>query len=144
FYWREFEGVIPIDAIPFVSSNSIQKQLYIGQAYIHNYGLMIGEIYNGAKQITVPCYGTKTTDIAIKILCAQDSRKYYWLPTTKETYPIDTANRCKVLGGYDEKLPDHTNHTHGVLHIGRIFHRSDHVTVGIIAAYDEHPYFIMC
>ncbi|KAJ8950639.1 hypothetical protein NQ318_010838 [Aromia moschata] len=140
FYWREFEGVIPTDAISFGYSDFVQKQLYIGQAYIHNYGLMIGKIYNGAKQITVPCYGTKTTNTAIKILCAQDSRKYYWLSTTNETYSTDTANKCPVLGGYDETIPDHTNLTHGVLHIGRINYLDDYVT-GNIAAYHEYPLF---
>ncbi|KAJ8970140.1 hypothetical protein NQ314_001369 [Rhamnusium bicolor] len=137
FYWRDYDGSIPSDAIP--AENNSKGLSYIGQAYIHNYGLFLGKIIPGNLEISVPCYGVKKINVIIKILCAADKSKYYWISTNRARYRDDTFDKCPVLGGYDQKAK--INRKLGTLHVGRT-RIEGNVIIGNIAAYDPiHPFF---
>ncbi|KAG5881308.1 hypothetical protein JTB14_035584 [Gonioctena quinquepunctata] len=133
FYWRDYNGRIPIDAIP--AGNSSNGLSYIGQAYIHHYGLLLGTITPNYMEIKVPCYGVVVTNIMIRILCAQNHSRFHWVPTSLETFKRDMKEQCPVLGGYDRKAGEMRG-SKGTLNIGRTRKFGD-VIIGNIAAYDE-------
>ncbi|KAJ8968744.1 hypothetical protein NQ317_004448 [Molorchus minor] len=146
FYWRDYTGNIPIDAVeggPYYSTSGEITRSYIGQGYVHGFGLMIGRITAGNPYINVACYGVKTVTENIKILCAQDKSKYYWVSTTSATYAKDTLNKCPVLGGYDYTLLETANLTDGdgKLVVGRSSADPNNNNIGDIAAYSSQPLF---
>ena len=66
FYWREYTGTIPSDAI--VAGRDISgKDLYIGQAYVKNGGWQVVPIYQGIKEAIAVLNGPKKTDKYIKV-----------------------------------------------------------------------------
>lgn len=65
YYWKDYDGTIPEDAVS--AGEDLNGIFYIGQAYIHNYGLMLGTIISGKKEIIVPCYGVRNSMGNIKV-----------------------------------------------------------------------------
>ena len=66
FYWREYTGTIPSDAI--VAGQDISgKDLYIGQTYVKNGGWQVVPIYQGIKEAIAVLNGPKKTDKYIKV-----------------------------------------------------------------------------
>jgi hypothetical protein len=66
YYWREYTGEIPKDAI--VGGRDIDgKNIYIGQAYIKNEGIMEVQITPGVRQVLVPMRGIKKIDKYVKV-----------------------------------------------------------------------------
>lgn len=60
YFWREYNGEIPNDAIiGGISSNG--DNIYIGQAYVHNYGLIPGQIRPKIDEIVAIEYGIHRT-----------------------------------------------------------------------------------
>ena len=67
YYWREYTGVVPPDAVP--GGRDANGQItYIGQAYSEGYGLMIAQIYPGVKEVDVPSYGAKRILTDVKVI----------------------------------------------------------------------------
>nr|XP_023011904.1 uncharacterized protein LOC111502142 [Leptinotarsa decemlineata] len=118
-YWRDYDGRIPHDAIKAGYNNNTNCPLYIGQAYVHHYGLLLGTITPGSMEIHIPCYGVVNTKVIIKILCSPDPSNYIWLPTTAATFKDDVEGEIPILGGYDRKNWETTG-SEGTLNIGRI------------------------
>ncbi|XP_074035041.1 uncharacterized protein [Leptinotarsa decemlineata] len=132
YYWRDYDGRIPVDAIP--AGNNTDGLSYIGQAYVHHYGLLLGTIIPPAMEMKIPCYGVVVTNIIIKILCAPNLSKFHWVPTTVDRFKKDTRDQCPVLGGYDRKAWEDRG-TLGNLNIGRTREHGD-VIIGNIASFD--------
>ncbi|RZB38913.1 DUF3421 domain containing protein [Asbolus verrucosus] len=128
YYWRDYTGLIPEDAMP--GGKDINgNDTYIGQVYIHEHGLYVGQIFHGKTEVEVPCYGVKKTDYLIKILCTPEIFRFSWLRTNAETFHVDTINKHAVVAGYD-----HVNNK-GVLNLGRVMHQGI-LKIGNVAAYD--------
>jgi hypothetical protein len=66
YYWREYTGIIPRDAVAG-GANINSKQVYIGQAYVRNHGLIPGQINAGVKEMWVPISGVQKIDRYIKV-----------------------------------------------------------------------------
>jgi hypothetical protein len=58
YYWREYTGVIPRDAVAG-GANINGEQVYIAQAYVKNHGLIPGQINAGVKEVWVPIDGVQ-------------------------------------------------------------------------------------
>nr|XP_015837640.1 PREDICTED: uncharacterized protein LOC107398348 isoform X2 [Tribolium castaneum] len=66
YYWRQYTGDVPEDAV--VGGEDINsKNIYIGQAYVKNGGLIVCQIFPGIKQVYVPFGGIKTVEANIKV-----------------------------------------------------------------------------
>jgi hypothetical protein len=66
YYWREYTGGIPVDAI--VGGKDYNgKHIFIGQAYIRNKGLVVVQITPGVRQVFAPIYGVKKIDKYVKV-----------------------------------------------------------------------------
>jgi hypothetical protein len=66
YYWREYTGSIPKDAIP--AGKDINGQnIYVGQAYVKNEGLIVAPIYQGEKEVTAAIKGVKKIERYIKV-----------------------------------------------------------------------------
>ncbi|KAF2897898.1 hypothetical protein ILUMI_08277, partial [Ignelater luminosus] len=112
YYWRDYTGIIPPDAIEGGTDES-GSPTYIGQVYIKEYELLPAIITRGCKTVITTAYGEeRTSDKNTKILCARDKRKFEWVPTKSEETHLMT-NRHFVIGG--------TEIGHN-LNIGRINH----------------------
>jgi hypothetical protein len=72
YYWKEYAGVIPPDALPG-GRDLDGRNTYIGQAYIHGHGLYVAQIFPGKNELDVPCYGVKKADKDIKVKILQFS-----------------------------------------------------------------------
>jgi hypothetical protein len=66
YYWREYTGVIPRDAIAG-GANINGEQIYIGQAYVKNSGFIPAQINAGVKEVYVPISGVQKIDERIKV-----------------------------------------------------------------------------
>jgi hypothetical protein len=66
YYWREYTGEVPEDAI-VGGKDSNGKNIYIGQAYIRNEGLLVVQITPGVRQVFAPSHGVKKTDKYVKV-----------------------------------------------------------------------------
>jgi hypothetical protein len=66
YYWREYTGIIPRDAIAG-GANINGEQIYIGQAYVKNSGFIPAQINGGVKEVYVPISGVQKIDERIKV-----------------------------------------------------------------------------
>jgi hypothetical protein len=66
YYWREYTGIIPRDAVAG-GANINREQVYIGQAYVKNHGLITAQINAGVKEVWVPIDGVQKIDQHIKV-----------------------------------------------------------------------------
>lgn len=66
YYWREFHGIIPRDAVP-AGNDRFGNPLYIGQGFVKNHGLIPGIIYPNRTFIVVPHTGPNKVERFIKV-----------------------------------------------------------------------------
>ena len=66
YYWRDYAGTIPQDAV-LGGRNEHGDKIYIGQAYVPNVGLIVSEIYKGLDEVEIPYHGIETIDSNIKV-----------------------------------------------------------------------------
>ncbi|KAF2887851.1 hypothetical protein ILUMI_18322 [Ignelater luminosus] len=67
YYWREYTGFIPSDAI-IAGTDKSGKPIYIGQGFFKNIGLLPATIYKGSKSVSVTAIGkTHTADKNVKV-----------------------------------------------------------------------------
>ncbi|RZC41471.1 uncharacterized protein BDFB_004876 [Asbolus verrucosus] len=128
YFWREYTGEISQDALP-AGKDGNGNDTYVGQVYINDYGVFIGEIFPGRKQVDVQCFGVKKVESNIKILCTRHKDKFSWLPTTVSTFHTDTADKEVVHGGYN-----HMKNDSGVLDVGRVSYEGG-LRVGAVASH---------
>jgi hypothetical protein len=135
YYWRDYNGLIPEDALP--GGRDINgKDTYIGQIYMHGFGLFIGQIIPGKLEINVPCHGVRKQNYAIKILCTKHKNNFGWLSTTSTSFHVDTIEKHVVVGGYN-----HFGARKGILNIGRVKHQGI-LKIGPVASHQvENVYF---
>ncbi|KAK5638648.1 hypothetical protein RI129_012943 [Pyrocoelia pectoralis] len=77
YYWKEYRGEIPIDAVP-ADTNKARNSTYIGQIFIQGRGLLPATIVAGSK-IAISIQGTMIkTDKNIMILCSKEQDKFTW------------------------------------------------------------------
>jgi hypothetical protein len=65
YYWREYNGTIPDDAI--IGGKSLAQNVYIGQAYVKKEGLIVVKIIPGVKEVLATIKGVRKIDQYIKV-----------------------------------------------------------------------------
>ncbi|RZC39954.1 DUF3421 domain containing protein, partial [Asbolus verrucosus] len=135
-YWRDYNGVIPEDALPG-GQNRDGDNIYIGQVYVHGLGLCIAPILPTKGTREFYCRGDtfQLTD-AVKILCTKHSANFVWLPTSDLTFAEDTLNKNLVLGGRDGLATIHFDY-----YIGRIVFDGV-VQIGIVDTFGEDMVYL--
>jgi hypothetical protein len=66
YYWRDYTGEIPDDAVPGGYDRNLEPT-YIGQLFVINHGLLPARIYKGQKSVTASRYGIHTSCECIKV-----------------------------------------------------------------------------
>lgn len=100
YYWREFNGKIPQDALPG-GINSEGVTTYIGQVFGRN--LVIPAKIDIVNDTVTYEWGYKefhATD-NIKILCARYPEQFQWL-STGHGYISQLKGKHLIIGGYEE------------------------------------------
>ncbi|XP_063918574.1 uncharacterized protein LOC135133938 [Zophobas morio] len=110
YYWREYKGAIPQDAVVAGQDGRSQKA-YIGQAYVKGFGLMVIHIRPNAKELYAPICGVKNVNEHIKILCGHQP-DFKWIHATAKDLHVRLSGRHGVIGGHEDGL--------GSINIGRI------------------------
>jgi hypothetical protein len=134
YYWREYVGRVPEDAI-VAGKTAADKNVYIGQGYLKNAGLIVGSIYPGVKEVHVPYAGDKKLDKYVKILCGPQEN-FYWMLANYTNLHLKVIDKHAVIGGHQD--------ADGYMNIGRISHGGD-IIVGKISSFwpgKAHFYFI--
>ncbi|RZC34222.1 DnaJ and/or DUF3421 domain containing protein [Asbolus verrucosus] len=126
YYWRDYTGSVPEDAV--VGGKNVNgKNVYIGQAYDRNVGLIPVQINAGVKEVIIPIFGKiKRTDKYTKILCGPQAN-FYWLPANATDLHLTLLDKHPVLGGHVDGA--------GQINIGRIS-RDSETKIGRILSYD--------
>ncbi|KAF2883236.1 hypothetical protein ILUMI_22941 [Ignelater luminosus] len=125
YYWREYNGIIPSDAIPG-GFDSAGNPTYIGQIPYRGPRLLPATINKDCNTAYSTVYGREVTaDTHVKILCSKNQDRYSWIPTRYEDLHLLTT--CQLVVGGMEK--------ENTLYIGRIYH--DRKT-RIGKVYDSH------
>ncbi|KAF5272257.1 hypothetical protein FQR65_LT03892 [Abscondita terminalis] len=109
-YWRDFKGLIPNDAIPYISTD---EPAYLGQfsvvaeynSDIANIHTLVATISSGSQRAVAAyngrtVYSNETSNF--KILCSSNSRYRYSWNTRKVTY---SPNCRYVVGGNEDNVP---------------------------------------
>ncbi|XP_044271167.1 uncharacterized protein LOC123015484 [Tribolium madens] len=136
YYWREYtDGEVPVDAI-VGGQNSEGINIYIGQAYIKDRGIIVTEIFAGIQEVYVPMSGeaVKTAEV-IKILCGPE-QNLYWASTNSTSVHSLLVNRDAVIGGHEYGKKD--SDAHGILHIGK---NKAQNKIGKIPIFEKDPQF---
>ncbi|RZC34530.1 DUF3421 domain containing protein [Asbolus verrucosus] len=134
YYWRDYTGTIPKDAFP-AGKDANGKDTYVGQVYIYGYGLFVGQIFPGKAEVEASCnyYVYKLKD-AVKILCTQHKRNFFWLPTTSTSFHLDTIGKHVVVGGYHGK-------NQGTYGVGRLMYNGILQIGGVVTYKVDHAHF---
>ncbi|KAK5650789.1 hypothetical protein RI129_001818 [Pyrocoelia pectoralis] len=130
YYWREYNGNIPHDAIPG-GLDQEANPTYIGQVYLGKTGLLPATIKQGFNSALTSA-GGKTIEAKqienIKILCSSDQSKLKWVTTRCEDKRLFNGN-CHVVNGGSEGGQ--------IVHIGRTCHDSQ-IIIGRVFSFYEH------
>ncbi|KAK5646301.1 hypothetical protein RI129_004765 [Pyrocoelia pectoralis] len=124
YYWRDYVGEIPYDAVPGGKDKS-GLPTFIGQAYIKGFELLPATINAGSPTAIASAYNIMMpVNKNIKILCSNELEKFSWLVTKSEEAHLIT--NCHLVVGGSEV--DQT------LHIGRVNHDGQTV-IGKVFSY---------
>ncbi|KAF5297401.1 hypothetical protein FQR65_LT01332 [Abscondita terminalis] len=125
YYWRDFDGTVPEDALPGGLDNT-NKRIYIGQVFATY--LIPAKIYTNDKNAYYE-YGGKEFNVTenVKILCTQHPEQFSWISTDNHRIKSITS-AALVIGGFE---PGCTTY------IGRT-RKGGEVLVGKALA-DNHP-----
>ncbi|KAF2897472.1 hypothetical protein ILUMI_08702 [Ignelater luminosus] len=100
YYWREYVGIIPEDAVEGGTDQS-GNPTYVGQAYFDHIGLLPAIIFPACRKAYTTAYFSElTTDKNIKILCSKHKENLEWIQTKSEETHLLT-DRGLVVGGYE-------------------------------------------
>ncbi|XP_044262490.1 uncharacterized protein LOC123009958 [Tribolium madens] len=116
YYWRQYTGEVPKDAV--VGGQDINhKDIYIGQAYVKNEGLIVAQIFPDRKEVYAPIKGIKKIEgNIIKILCGPQEN-FYWIPVNSGNLHLQLIDQHAVIGGHEDG--------HGLINIGRISYEGE-------------------
>ncbi|KYB27555.1 hypothetical protein TcasGA2_TC033035 [Tribolium castaneum] len=131
YYWRDYKYKVPEDAVS-CGKDSNGQETYVGQAYIHNDGVIVVQIFPAAKEIFAASYGLKKATMAVKILCAKSRDKFAWLRTNSKYFHVNVTDRNPVIGGFN-----HRELQKGILHVGRVVHHVE-ARIGSIDGFLEN------
>ncbi|KAK4874257.1 hypothetical protein RN001_013617 [Aquatica leii] len=110
YYWRDFKGLVPSDAIP--SDSQSEDTVYIGQfsvvaeynVDVANLHTLVATLYKG-KHRAIAAYNGRTVysneTSNLKILCAGSTYRYSW----KSQNSLFSPNCRFVIGGYEDNVP---------------------------------------
>ncbi|KAJ3645424.1 hypothetical protein Zmor_023083 [Zophobas morio] len=111
YYWREYNGQIPADAI--IGGQDINgDNVYIGQAYVSKWGLFTGQIKPGLTEVFITNHGITKVDKYIKILCGFPQESFVWLPTNATSLHMTLLDKHVIIGGHQDGS--------GIMNVGRI------------------------
>ncbi|KAF5280048.1 hypothetical protein FQR65_LT03303 [Abscondita terminalis] len=128
YYWRDYIGHIPNDAIEG-GRDKLGKAVYVGQAFFKNIGLLPTTIYSNSPNIQITAGGKVfSSNQNIKILCSKNPNYYVWIPTTIDSMHLLT--NCLILPGGTE--------TDTILHIGRAYHEMETQIGKIYPSFSEY------
>ncbi|KAJ3647994.1 hypothetical protein Zmor_019833 [Zophobas morio] len=100
YYWRDYNGKIPEDAV-LGGRDKYNKDIYIGQAYVQNEGLVVVQIDKGQSTVYAEMEGIKRLDKNIKILCGPP-HSFYWMPSNLTKLHTDLKKKQLVVGGHED------------------------------------------
>ncbi|KAJ3647971.1 hypothetical protein Zmor_019812 [Zophobas morio] len=110
YCWKEYLGSVPPDAV--IAGETLDGQnVYVGQAFIKNVGLIPGRVIPGDPKLHVPHDGQSKEGKYIKILCGPQDN-FYWLKANSTDLHHLITDQHPVVGGHDE--------SNGYLNVGRI------------------------
>jgi hypothetical protein len=66
YYWCEYVGETPDDAI-IAGKDINNRNVHIGQAYVHDAGLIVTQIFPGVKEVYVTYKGVRKIDKYVKV-----------------------------------------------------------------------------
>ncbi|KAJ3645969.1 hypothetical protein Zmor_023585 [Zophobas morio] len=111
YYWRDFRGKIPPDAIEGGMTAS-GTPFYVAQVYIKKYGLLPATVFRNKPEAVANAHGKKLeTTENIKVLCSKNKNNFKWVSIRSEDLNLLT-NTHLVVGGSEGDQ---------VLYIGRAF-----------------------
>jgi hypothetical protein len=125
YYWRDYFGEIPDDAVPGGTDRN-HEMTYIAQVYIPKQGILTTRLYKGSKSVTASRYGIHTSDVFVKILCSNQPEKLSWVPATAAKLHTELAGKHLVAGGTENGK---------TLNIGRVSYQGE-VIVGKVCSYN--------
>ncbi|XP_044260921.1 uncharacterized protein LOC123008923 [Tribolium madens] len=136
YYWRDFiDGEVPRDAI-VAGQNINNENIYIGQVYPKNWGLITAEIFAGVKEVYVPLDGIKKIDKNIKILCGTQ-QNLYWMLTNSSSLPSLLVDHIAVTGGYEYAQKGDRE---GILYIGKLKYNGEYKIGKIVSFYRPNTF----
>ncbi|RZC34220.1 hypothetical protein BDFB_003909 [Asbolus verrucosus] len=133
YYRRHYIGSIPEDAI-IGGKNAEGSDVYIGQVYDRNVGLIAVQINPGVKEVIIPIFDKiRKASKHISILCgSQDD--FYWLRANASDLHLTLLEKHAVNGGHIDN--------YGEISIGRISQEGE-TKIGIVVSYNVgNAYFI--
>ncbi|KAF5293552.1 hypothetical protein FQA39_LY03037 [Lamprigera yunnana] len=116
YYWRDFKGLVPNDAIPNDGTSSpsyiTEDTGYIGQfSVVAEYNQDVADIHtvvatiSRGKKRSIAAYNGRTVysneTSNVKVLCSGSTSRYYWKPRTA----LFSSNCRFVIGGYEDNIP---------------------------------------
>ncbi|KAK5638617.1 hypothetical protein RI129_012912 [Pyrocoelia pectoralis] len=111
YYWREYSGDIPFDAVP-AGVDKLGNPTYIGQVYMQGFGLLPATITKGSNYATTSSQGRAIqTNENIKILCSLEQSKLKWIGSNIK------EEQCLLVNGGSE--------ANQIIHIGRANHEGE-------------------
>ncbi|XP_063918553.1 uncharacterized protein LOC135133930 [Zophobas morio] len=132
YYWRDYNGTIPHDAL-VAGQDGQHRNVFIGQAYIRNLGLIVIHITPGEREFYVAVRGVHKVHNHIRILCGKQP-DFSWVPATARDLFETLRGRHGIIGGHEDDC--------GPIHIGRIKHEGG-VLVGKINSFIPRNAYLM-
>ncbi|KAB0790949.1 hypothetical protein PPYR_02749 [Photinus pyralis] len=129
YYWREYDGTIPTDAVPG-GSDKDGNLTYVGQIYMKDYGLLPATITRGSTVAVSSSQGiTVQTEKDVKILCSMEQYMFKWIVTKTGEEHLFTVDCPLVKGGSE------TNQT---IHIGRVMYEGATIIGRVFSYWEIH------
>ncbi|XP_018562464.1 uncharacterized protein LOC108904403 [Anoplophora glabripennis] len=99
YYWRDYTGMIPEDAVEGGhDKNNIPT--YIGQVYVHNFGISTVTIYPGKTCVTLSVENFDVWNY-IKILCSPFKENFKWVSADAKRLHVQMTGKHLVPGGVE-------------------------------------------
>ncbi|KAJ3617375.1 hypothetical protein MTP99_007106 [Tenebrio molitor] len=111
YYWRDFKGKIPEDAVEGGLSPS-GRPFYVAQAYFPKTGLLPANVFPGKSEALSSGLGKEMkTNAHVKVLCSKHKKNFKWVPMESKDLHKLTSTHVVIGGGEIGR----------VLYIGRVF-----------------------
>ncbi|KAJ8961144.1 hypothetical protein NQ318_008824 [Aromia moschata] len=124
YYWRDYTGDIPQDAVEG-GSDINKRTTYIGQVYVKNGGIIPVTIYPGQKFVMANIFTLHKTQDYIKILCSSSKDNFKWVSANAKDIHLRFIGKHLVRGGVEYGL---------VSNIGRVLYQNE-IVVGKVCGF---------